>query len=59
MNDPHLATAAATFATNVAGGFGLEAVKGLYRAAWLDRPGRPIDENHVIVRALRSAQLEA
>jgi hypothetical protein len=48
MNDPHLATAAATFATNVAGGFGLEAVKGLYRAAWLDRPGRPIDENHVI-----------
>jgi hypothetical protein len=38
---------------------GAEAWKDLYRAVWFDRAGRPIDENHVIVRALRSAQLEA
>lgn len=59
MHAPPLAMAVATFGTNVAGGFGVETLKSLYRAAWFDRSGRPIDENHVIVRALRDAQLKA
>lgn len=50
--------AVCSFATNVFGGFGTDALKRLYQA-YLARPGRPVDENHVILRNLRAAQLRA
>ena len=50
--------AIATFATNVFGGLGVDALKRLYTTC-VERPGRPIDENHVILRNLRAAQLLA
>lgn len=58
LDNPQLVQGAASFATNVLGGFGTDSIKRLYRS-FRARPGRPTDENPVILRGLRSAQLSA
>jgi hypothetical protein len=59
LTHPTLEGEVAILATNMAASFAVEASKDLYRAVWSDRAGRPVDENNVIVRTLRAAQLKA
>ncbi|MGH7121060.1 MAG: hypothetical protein ACREFP_19075 [Acetobacteraceae bacterium] len=55
---PHPAGAVVSFATSVLGNWGFERAQALTRAC-AQRPGRPTEENQVIVRALRKLQLES
>ena len=56
-SDPTLGAAFAGFVGNITANLGTDFLRRL-RGGWLDR-SRPIEENHVIIRTLRTAQLEA
>ncbi|HTW26506.1 MAG TPA: hypothetical protein VME92_05225, partial [Acetobacteraceae bacterium] len=53
-----VAGAIVSFGTSVLGNWGFERAQALTRA-FAQRPGRPTEENQVIVRALRTLQLES
>ena len=56
-SDPALGAAFAGFVGNITANLGTDYLRRL-RGSWLDR-SRPVEENHVIIRTLRRAQLEA
>ena len=56
-SDPAIGAGIASFVGNVAANFGTDYLRRLH-GGWLDRT-RPAEENYVIIRTLRSAQIEA